>query len=105
MAFNRKDQRGLFIGNDAGVTPAFGGGSLLGPILWTVGSDYLTADKPGFTTPDVKQSFAKICELFLSKSILLGALPTGGIPPPSPRASRHAMVRAVGNAGHPEGHH
>jgi hypothetical protein len=45
-----------------------------GPILWTVGSDYQTADnKPGFTTPDVKQSFAKTRELFLSKSILLGA--------------------------------
>jgi len=73
-ALNTKDQKGLFIGNDAGVTPSFGGGSLLGPILWTVGSDYLTADnKPGFTTPEVKQSFAKMRELFLSKSILLGS--------------------------------
>ena len=73
-ALNTKDQKGLFIGNDAGVTPSFGGGSLLGPILWTVGSDYLTADnKPGFTTDEVKQSFAKMRELFLSKSILLGA--------------------------------
>ena len=68
------DQKGLFIGNDAGVTPSFGGGSLLGPILWTVGSDYLTSDnKPGFTTPEVKQSFAKMRELFESKSLLLGA--------------------------------
>jgi multiple sugar transport system substrate-binding protein len=73
-ALNTKDQKGLFIGNDAGVTPSFGGGSLLGTILWTVGADYLTADnKPGFTTPEVKQSFAKMRELFLSKSILLGA--------------------------------
>ncbi len=73
-ALNTKDQKGLFIGNDAGVTPSFGGGSLLGPILWTVGSDYLTAEnKPGFTTPEVKQSFEKMRELFLSKSILLGA--------------------------------
>jgi multiple sugar transport system substrate-binding protein len=73
-ALTTKDQKGLFIGNDAGVTPSFGGGSLLGPILWTVGSDYLTADnKPGFTTPEVKQSFAKMQELFNSKSILLGA--------------------------------
>ena len=38
-ALNTKDQKGLFIGNDAGVTPSFGGGSLLGPILYTVGSD------------------------------------------------------------------
>ena len=73
-ALTNKDQKGLFIGNDAGVTPSFGGGSLLGPILWTVGSDYLTADnKPGFTTPEVKQSFAKMRELFQSNSILLGA--------------------------------
>ena len=73
-ALSTKDQKGLFIGNDAGVTPSFGGGSLLGPILWTVGSDFLTADnKPGFTTPEVKQSFAKMRELFQSNSILLGA--------------------------------
>ena len=73
-ALTTGDQKGLFIGNDAGVTPSFGGGSLLGPILWTVGSDYLTSDnKPGFTTPEVKQSFAKMRELFESKSLLLGA--------------------------------
>lgn len=69
-----KDQKGLFIGNDAGVTPSFGGGSLLGPILWSVGSDFLTDDnKPGFLTDDVKQSFAKMRELFETKSILLGS--------------------------------
>lgn len=73
-ALNTKDQKGLFIGNDAGVTPAFGGGSLLGQILWSVGSDYLTADnKPGFTSAEAKQSFAKMRELFNSKSILLGS--------------------------------
>jgi multiple sugar transport system substrate-binding protein len=73
-ALSTKDQKGLFIGNDAGVTPSFGGGSLLGQILWCVGSDFLTEDnKPGFTTPDVKQSFAKMRDLFESKSILLGA--------------------------------
>ena len=59
------------------MTPSFGGGSLLGPILWTVGSDYLTADnKPGFTTPEVKQSFAKMRELFLSASRCCSARPT-----------------------------
>ena len=73
-ALSTKDQKGLFIGNDAGVTPSFGGGSLLGQILWCVGSDYLTEDnKPGFTTPEVKQSFAKMRDLFESKSILLGS--------------------------------
>jgi multiple sugar transport system substrate-binding protein len=73
-ALNSKDQKGLFIGNDAGVTPAFGGGSLLGQILWSVGSDFLTPDnKPGFTSAEAKQSFAKMRELFDSKSILLGS--------------------------------
>ena len=88
------------------MTPSFGGGSLLGPILWTVGSDYLTADnKPGFTTPEVKQSFAKMRELFLSQvdlarraHRLVGSL----LVHPGPRG--HAVVRAVGDAGHPEGH-
>ncbi len=69
-----KDQKGLFIGNDAGVTPSFGGGALLGQILWCVGQDFLTADnKPGFTGSHVKESFLKLRELFDSKSILLGA--------------------------------
>ena len=70
-----KDQKGLFIGNDAGVTPSFGGGSLLGQILWAVGSDYLTADnKPGFTTPEVKAVRSQRCaSCSVSKSILLGA--------------------------------
>jgi hypothetical protein len=96
-ALNTKDQKGLFIGNDAGVTPSFGG-SLPGPILWTVGNDYLTADnKPGFTTPEVKQSFEKTRELFLSKTILLGA-PTDWWDPSSftQGARRHAVVRNVG---------
>jgi len=69
-----KDQKGLFIGNDAGVTPSFGGGALLGQILWCVGQDFLTADnKPGFTGSQVKESFLKLRELFDSQSILLGA--------------------------------
>ena len=105
-ALNTKDQKGLFIGNDAGVTPSFGGGSLLGPILWTVGSDYLTADnKPGFTTPEVKQSFAEDARTVLVEvdparraHRLVGSL----LVHPGPRGD--AVVRAVGDAGHPEGH-
>ena len=74
QALTTKNQKGLFIGNDAGVTPSFGGGSLLGPILWTVGSDYLTSDnKPGFLSNDVMQSFTSMRRLFNTKSILLGA--------------------------------
>jgi multiple sugar transport system substrate-binding protein len=73
-ALTTKDMKGLFIGNDAGVTPSFGGGSLLGQILWSVGTDFLTNDnKPGFMTSQVKDSFAKMRELFLTKSILLGS--------------------------------
>ena len=69
-----KDVKGLFIGNDAGVTPSFGGGALLGQILWAVGSDFLTPDnEPGFTGSEAKQSFLKLRELFDSGSILLGA--------------------------------
>jgi len=69
-----KDTKGLFIGNDAGVTPSFGGGALLGQILWAVGADYLTDDhKPGFTGSQAKESFLKLRELFESGSILLGA--------------------------------
>jgi multiple sugar transport system substrate-binding protein len=74
QALTTKDMKGLFIGNDAGVTPSFGGGSLLGPILWQVGTDFLTDNnKPGFMTSEVKESFAKMRQLFLTKSILLGS--------------------------------
>ena len=67
-------QKGLFIGNDAGVTPSYGGGALLGQILWCVGRDFLTDDnKPGFIDPSVNESFLKLRELFDSKSLLLGA--------------------------------
>lgn len=73
-ALTTDKQKGLFIGNDAGVTPSFGGGSLLGQILWSVGHDFLTADhKVDFIHPEVDKSFLKLRELFLSKTILLGA--------------------------------
>ncbi|RKS80325.1 multiple sugar transport system substrate-binding protein [Motilibacter peucedani] len=73
-ALSSNKMKGLFIGNDAGVTPAFGGGSLLGQICWAAGSDFLTPDgKPGFLTPEVKQSFLKLQQLANSGTILLGA--------------------------------
>ena len=73
-ALTTKDQKGLFIGNDAGVTPSFGGGSLLGQILWTVGSDYLTADnKPGFTDPGGQAVLREDAGALRVKSILLGS--------------------------------
>lgn len=73
-ALDRDGVKGLFIGNDAGVTPAFGGGALLGPVLWMAGADYLTPDNAvGFVTPEVRQSFLKLRELADSGSLLLGA--------------------------------
>lgn len=60
--------KGLFVGNDGGV------GILVGPTLWSVGADYLTADnKPGFTDPAVATAFGKLHELFTSGNLLLGA--------------------------------
>ena len=69
-----KDVKGVFIGNDAGVTPAFGGGSMLGPVLWSVGKNYLTDDNEvDFTGTDVENAFGKIRQMVVDKSILLGA--------------------------------
>jgi multiple sugar transport system substrate-binding protein len=73
-ALDRDGVKGLFIGNDAGVTPAFGGGALLDLVLWTAGTANLTPDnKVGFTTPEAKDSLSKLRELAQSGSLLLGA--------------------------------
>ena len=73
-ALDRGGVKGLFIGNDAGVTPAFGGGALLDPVLWMAGTANLTPDnKVGFTTPEAKDAFRKLRELSESGSLLLGA--------------------------------
>ncbi|TQM37746.1 ABC transporter substrate-binding protein [Pseudonocardia cypriaca] len=73
-ALDRGGVKGLFIGNDAGVTPAFGGGALLDLVLWTAGTASLTPDnKVGFTTPEAKDSLSKLRELAQSGSLLLGA--------------------------------
>jgi multiple sugar transport system substrate-binding protein len=63
-----KTTQGLFIGNDGGVA------ALAGPMLWSVGADYLTSDgKPGFGRPEVAAVFAKLHDLFRSDSLLLGS--------------------------------
>ncbi|WP_245645198.1 ABC transporter substrate-binding protein [Pseudonocardia acaciae] len=73
-ALTRDSVKGLFIGNDAGVTPAFGGGALLGPVLWMAGTDYLTSDnKVGFATAEAKDAFTKLRALAGGGSLLLGA--------------------------------
>ncbi|MFI5733657.1 ABC transporter substrate-binding protein [Kribbella sp. NPDC051587] len=59
--------KGIFVGNDGGII-------IGGPALWSSGGAYLTADnKPGFTGDRAAQAFAKLHELYDSKSLLLGA--------------------------------
>jgi multiple sugar transport system substrate-binding protein len=73
-SLDRDGVKGLFIGNDAGVTPAFGGGALLDPVLWMAGTANLTPDNTvGFTSPEAKDAFRKLRELADSGSLLLGA--------------------------------
>ncbi|GAA0897030.1 sugar ABC transporter substrate-binding protein [Pseudonocardia zijingensis] len=73
-ALDHDGVKGLFIGNDAGVTPAFGGGALLDLVLWSAGTANITADNQiGFTTPEAKESLLKLRQLAESGSILLGA--------------------------------
>jgi multiple sugar transport system substrate-binding protein len=60
--------KGLFLGNDGGV------GVLAGPLLWSVGLDYLTPDhKVGFDDPLAAESAGRLRQLFTSNSLLLGA--------------------------------
>jgi multiple sugar transport system substrate-binding protein len=73
-ALDRNGVKGLFVGNDAGVTPAFGGAALLDLVLWTAGTASLTPDNEvGFTTPEAKDSLRKLQELAGTGSLLLGA--------------------------------
>jgi multiple sugar transport system substrate-binding protein len=73
-ALDRDGVKGLFVGNDAGVTPAFGGAALLNQVLWMAGTANLTAENTvGFTTPEAKDAFVKLRELADSGSLLLGA--------------------------------
>lgn len=60
--------KGLFLGNDGGV-------SLMGgPMLWSVGLDYLTDDNQfGFDDPKAAQAFTVLRDLFTSNDLLLGA--------------------------------
>jgi len=62
------DVKGLFLGNDGGA------GVAAGPLLWSVGADYLTADNQfGFGDPNVAVAFGKLHSLFASGNLLLGA--------------------------------
>jgi multiple sugar transport system substrate-binding protein len=60
--------KGLFVGNDAGVA------ALAGPMLWSAGADYLTADnRVGFDTPLVATALGNLRDLFTSGALLMGA--------------------------------
>jgi multiple sugar transport system substrate-binding protein len=60
--------KGLFVGNDGGIS------ALLGPLMWSAGGDFLTADnKPAFNTPRVAASYGKLKELNDSGALLIGA--------------------------------
>lgn len=64
--------KGLFVGNDGGV------GVLAGPLLWSVGLDYLHEDgsgtySPGFDDPRAAQAVATLHTLNNNGSLLLGA--------------------------------
>lgn len=60
--------KGLFIGNDGGY------GALAGPLLWSAGGSFLTADnKPGFNTERVAASWGKLKELSDTGALLLGS--------------------------------
>jgi multiple sugar transport system substrate-binding protein len=61
--------KGLFVGNDGGV------GVLTGPLLWSVGLDYLSNDNRsvGFDDPRAAGAFGKLRTLNTNNSLLLGA--------------------------------
>jgi multiple sugar transport system substrate-binding protein len=59
--------KGLFVGNDAGIS------ALGGPLVWSAGGTFLTPDnKPGFNTPRVAASFLKLKELNDTGALLQG---------------------------------
>jgi multiple sugar transport system substrate-binding protein len=60
--------KGLFLGNDGGIS------ALSGPLMWSAGGDFLTADnKPAFNTERVAAAYTKLKELNDTGSLLVGA--------------------------------
>ncbi len=59
--------KGLFIGNDGGMT------ALLGVVPWSAGADFVVDEKVAFDTPQTAVAFDKIKELYNSGSLLIGA--------------------------------
>lgn len=68
QALDSGRQKGLFVGNDGGIS------ALGGPLLWSAGATFLNEDNtPGFNTPRAASSFAKLKELNDSGALLLGS--------------------------------
>ena len=67
VALDDGRKKGLFIGNDGGL------GAASGPLVWSSGADFLTADNtPGFNTELVATAYTKFKELNDSGALLLG---------------------------------
>jgi multiple sugar transport system substrate-binding protein len=68
QALDTGRQKGLFVGNDGGI------GALGGPMLWSAGADFLTAENtPGFNTERVAASWLKLKELNDTGALLMGS--------------------------------
>jgi multiple sugar transport system substrate-binding protein len=59
--------KGLFVGNDGGMT------ALFNVVPWSAGADFLVDGKIVFDTPSTAAAFEKIKELYDSGSLLIGA--------------------------------
>jgi multiple sugar transport system substrate-binding protein len=60
--------KGLFVGNDGGI------GALGGPMLWSAGGSFLTADnKPGFNNERTANAWLKLKELNDTGALLMGS--------------------------------
>jgi len=67
VALDDGRQKGLFLGNDGGLSAA------IGPLVWSSGADFLTPDNTiGFNTELVATSFSKFKELNDAGPLLLG---------------------------------
>jgi len=68
QALDTGRQKGLFVGNDGGI------GALGGPMIWSAGADFLTAENaPGFNTERVAASWLKLKELNDTGALLMGS--------------------------------
>ena len=85
-ALTRGGVKGLFAGNDGGVSV------LMGPLLWSAGLDYLDADAHavGFDDPRAATAFTKLREINTGGGLLLGS-PTDWSDPGAFTSKRVAM--------------